>query len=165
MYIEELVFKTRKEAEGLLDNLNELISDYGKVTMEDVHTLGGVISTFRDSKVGWTDLKDAYVMKIFGGYAVHLPAPKILEQEHPLTETKNILNGMYGKDSASQKKDTTSFSVPNEDTYVAPYTICKKEVLQKSYIDTIGKTINYLGTTMKVTGVTITEKYITVILE
>ena len=55
-------------------------------------------------------------------------------------------------------------TIKNEDECGRTRTI-PKEVLQKSYIDKIGKTINYCATEMKVMSVKISEKNIELELE
>lgn len=59
----------------------------------------------------------------------------------------------------------TSFKVPNRDTYIDNYTLCRKEVLQKAYIDFIGKEVNVTGRWAKLKEVRITEDFITLVLE
>jgi hypothetical protein len=58
-----------------------------------------------------------------------------------------------------------SFSIENKDTFVAPYTLCSKEVLQKAYTDKIGKYINFCGVERKVKDVKVTDEFITIELE
>jgi hypothetical protein len=55
-----------------------------------------------------------------------------------------------------------AFSIPNVDTYIAPFTFCPKEVLQKSYIDMIGKKVNFCGVDRIVKNVMIDEANIIV---
>jgi hypothetical protein len=74
----------------------------------------------------------------------------------------DILGWDEGKSSDSSK---ITMTIPNTDTYMGAHTICPKEVLQKGYIDMIGKDINFCGVNGKVSGVRITEDYIFVDLE
>jgi hypothetical protein len=155
MKVGKIILKNLNEAMDIIDSLRTLISKYGYATIADLYNIIGITPSNINYEHGWTNIEETYIKNNDYNYFLYMPEAILLD----------VYSGKKEDTLVSQKKDTTSFSVPNEDTYVAPYTICKKEVLQKSYIDTIGKTINYLGTTMKVTGVTITEKYITVILE
>jgi hypothetical protein len=58
-----------------------------------------------------------------------------------------------------------TFQIPNKDTYISPFTLCPREVLQQSYIDKIGKTIDYFGDMKKVVSVKLTESEIIIELE
>jgi hypothetical protein len=58
-----------------------------------------------------------------------------------------------------------TFSIPNMDTFIEPYTICPKEVLQKSWLDIIGKGINFCGDKRIVKSVDITDEFIFVNLD
>lgn len=58
-----------------------------------------------------------------------------------------------------------TFIIPNKDTFLGPYTYCPADVLLKSYTNTVGKTIEYLGEIKKVVSVKVTEKEIIVELE
>ena len=58
-----------------------------------------------------------------------------------------------------------AITFPNEDTYVSPFTLCPKEVLQKSWIDKIGGTIMLCDAQRKVKSVHITDMNIYVELE
>jgi hypothetical protein len=55
-----------------------------------------------------------------------------------------------------------TFMIRNEDTLVAPFTICPKEVIQKGWQDKVGKPIDFCGETKTVNSVKITDEYIIV---
>lgn len=55
---------------------------------------------------------------------------------------------------------TVVFSIPNRDMYTDRFTKCPKEVLQKSYVDSIGKTIEFGGRPREVLNVNVTDEFI-----
>jgi hypothetical protein len=68
----------------------------------------------------------------------------------------------FPESEVDKNSQSTIFTVANKDTYIGPFTLCPKEVLQKSYIDKIGHNIDYCGTLKKVISVKITEDSIIV---
>jgi hypothetical protein len=53
-----------------------------------------------------------------------------------------------------------TISWPNEDGRIDLYTYCPQTVVIQAYIDSIGRTISYLGIQVKVLSVKITETHI-----
>ena len=71
------VLNSREEAEEVLENLRNILTDYGSVTVADYKELIGITSTFTENKLGWTDLSKAEIIWSFDGWTVALPTPKI----------------------------------------------------------------------------------------
>lgn len=79
--VDELVLESRGDAELVLDQMLEIIDQYGKVTVSDYYDLMGVSTTFTDNKYGWRDLRNARIIKSGrDGYLIDLPRESILEK-------------------------------------------------------------------------------------
>lgn len=72
-------YKKRSEAEEVLEKLRNILTDYGSVTVVDYKELIGIISSFKENKLGWTDLSNAEIIRSFDGWTVVLPKPKKLD--------------------------------------------------------------------------------------
>lgn len=74
----EIILETRGEAEEVLSHLVDLTIDYGQATVADLYDLLGIDSNFTDNKYGWTDLRNASVNRVRGGYLINLPRTQAL---------------------------------------------------------------------------------------
>lgn len=74
---ENTVFGTRSEALELLYQIQDIIVEYGSVSVADVRDLLGDTPGFTDYKYGWTrdDLRTGRVIKVRYGYMLKLPEP------------------------------------------------------------------------------------------
>ncbi len=70
---DEIILDNRGDAEDVLTNMDDLISKYGMVSVGDLYDLVGVTGNYTDEKYGWTDLRDASVIRIRDGYVLKLP--------------------------------------------------------------------------------------------
>lgn len=75
----DLVFQLKKEAEEVLSKLNDLVKEYGAASVADLKDLSGVTSTLTNNNLGWTDLKNASIIKTRDGYLLKLPKAITLE--------------------------------------------------------------------------------------
>ena len=73
------ILNSRTEAEEVLEKLRNILTDYGSVTVVDYKELIGIISSFKENKLGWTDLSNAEIIRSFDGWTVVLPKPKKLD--------------------------------------------------------------------------------------
>lgn len=69
----------RKEIEQILDNMYDMIRDYGYVTMRDYKSIIGEDIDFGDIKLGWYNLKDAKIIIGYDGYKISLPKPVYID--------------------------------------------------------------------------------------
>jgi len=76
---DEIVLETRGEAEEVLSHLVDLIIDYNQATVADLYDLVGINGDFTDNKYGWTDLRNASVSRVRGGYLINLPRTQPLD--------------------------------------------------------------------------------------
>lgn len=75
----ELVIPTRPEAEEVLDQLYEILSRDGVVTVADLFALTDVRIDHTDMKWGWTSLRGAKALRLRqGGFLLDLPDPEAL---------------------------------------------------------------------------------------
>lgn len=75
----EIVLESRGEAEDVLSHLVDMTIDYGQATVADLYDLLGITSNFTDNKYGWTDLRNASVSRVRGGYLINLPRTQPLD--------------------------------------------------------------------------------------
>ena len=73
------VFAKRSEAEEVLGQLSDLINNYGVVSLSDFYDLIGETSSFKDNQVGWSDLKQAIIKRVYVGYLLELPTPQTIK--------------------------------------------------------------------------------------
>lgn len=70
---DDIILDNRGEAEEVLSRMDELIATYGLVSVADFYDLVGVTSNYTDNKYGWTDIRNATVVRMRDGYAIKLP--------------------------------------------------------------------------------------------
>lgn len=70
---DEIVLKSRVEAEVVIDRLSDLIDNYDFATVSDLYELVGITGSFVDDKWGWNDLRGSEVRRVRDGYLLVLP--------------------------------------------------------------------------------------------
>lgn len=70
---DDIVFDSRGEAEEVLARMDELIDQYGIVSVADLYDLVGVSGNYTDNKYGWTNIRNAEPIGVRGGYMLRLP--------------------------------------------------------------------------------------------
>lgn len=70
---DDIIIESRGEAEEVLNQMCELISTYGIVSVADLYDLVGVSSNYTDNKYGWTNLRNAEAVRVRDGYMLKLP--------------------------------------------------------------------------------------------
>ena len=73
MRYRDVIFEARGDAEVVLYNMCEMLSEYDVVSVADFLDLSGEKSSYVDNKFGWFDLSDARVEHVRDGYIVNLP--------------------------------------------------------------------------------------------
>ena len=69
----DITFGTRKAAYQTLLDMNEIIRKYGYASEADLYDSAGKDSSYNMLKRGWTNLNEAYVHPIRGGYILMMP--------------------------------------------------------------------------------------------
>lgn len=75
---DEIILDSRAEAENVIDQLYEVVSSHGSVSVADLYALVGIAGTHVDRTWGWEDLRGAGVSRVRGGYLLDLPRPQPL---------------------------------------------------------------------------------------
>ena len=69
----DIVFSNRGDAEEVLSRMEELLERFEVVSVADLFDLAGFSFKYTDDKYGWTNLQDARVDRVCGGYVIRLP--------------------------------------------------------------------------------------------
>lgn len=70
---DDVVLDNRGEAEEVLSRMDELIAAYGLVSVADLYDLVGITGDYTDNKYGWTDIRNASVVRVKNGYMIKMP--------------------------------------------------------------------------------------------
>lgn len=70
---DEIIFITRGDAERVLDCMENVIDQYGLVTVADYYEFAGERSEHTDQRYGWTNIRSAKVVRVYDGYRIDLP--------------------------------------------------------------------------------------------
>lgn len=70
---EDYIYQTREEADGVLEQLCDIIENYEVTTVGDYKEASDVVPTPIDNKWGWTDLSRSRVLQVSNGFIVDLP--------------------------------------------------------------------------------------------
>lgn len=70
---DDIVLDSRGEAEEVLARMDELIDQYGIVSVADLYDLVGVSGNYTDNKYGWTNIRNAEPIRVRDGYMLRLP--------------------------------------------------------------------------------------------
>lgn len=70
---DDIVLDTRGEAEAILNNMDGLIDTYGVVSVADLYDLAGISCSYTDNKYGWTNIRNADIIRVRDGYVIKMP--------------------------------------------------------------------------------------------
>ena len=68
-----ITLDTRGEAEEVLARMDEISDTYKMVRVADFYDLVGVTGNYTDNKYGWTNIRNAEVIRVRDGYRIKLP--------------------------------------------------------------------------------------------
>ena len=71
--ISDIIIENRGEAEDVLSRMDELIDQYGLVSVADLYDLVGINGNYTDNKYGWFNIRTASVVRVRDGYMIKLP--------------------------------------------------------------------------------------------
>ena len=72
---EDIIIDSRGEAEDVLSRMNDLIDTYRIVSVADLYDLVGLTCDYTAQKYGWTNLRNAEVVRVRDGFMLKLPKP------------------------------------------------------------------------------------------
>lgn len=70
---DDIVLETRGEAEAVLARMDELMEEYEIVRVADLYDLVGVTGEYTDNKYGWTNIRNAEIVRVRDGYMIKMP--------------------------------------------------------------------------------------------
>ena len=76
---QDIVLSSRAMGEEAIDQMNEMISRFGKVSVADLFDMVGITGEWTDNQIGWIDLAGSRVDRVTGGYILVLPRPGQLD--------------------------------------------------------------------------------------
>lgn len=72
--LDDIVLRTRAEAEDILAQMDDVMSEYGVVSVLDLYDMLGISTQFVDDNYGWIDnISGASVVRVSDGYELRLP--------------------------------------------------------------------------------------------
>ena len=69
-----IVFESKEEAEEVLESLDEIIDKFGMASELDLYNLIGIESPLSSEKYGWTDIRNANIIRVRDRYLLKLPS-------------------------------------------------------------------------------------------
>ena len=69
----DITLDNRAEAEEVLTRMDELMATYGIVRVADLYDLVGISCNYTDNDYGWTNIRNARVVRVHNGYKIELP--------------------------------------------------------------------------------------------
>ena len=73
---DDLTLTSKEEAIAILNQLDEMIEQYDKVSVLDYYDLAGVTMDQTADNYGWTDIRDARIIRTKDGYVIKFPKVK-----------------------------------------------------------------------------------------
>lgn len=77
---DDVILDSRGEAEEVLSRMDELIDQYGEVSVGDLYDLVGITGNYTDQRYGWKDIRNATPMRVREGYMLKLPRTEPLDR-------------------------------------------------------------------------------------
>ena len=72
---DELIFESRGQADAVLEQMIEVIEQYDVVSVLDLYDMVELPAPHTANKYGWTNLRNADVVRVRDGYIIKLPKP------------------------------------------------------------------------------------------
>ena len=77
--LDDIIFETRGEAEAVRMQMNEIIDVYDAVSVADLYDMVDLTAPFTGNKYGWTNIRNAEVVRVREGYILKLPRPSVIK--------------------------------------------------------------------------------------
>ena len=72
---EDPIVTSRGDAERILQEMSEIIQEYGQASVADLYDLCGITGRQTDMNYGWTEMPGARPIRIPEGYVIQMPRP------------------------------------------------------------------------------------------
>lgn len=69
---DDIIFESRGEAEAVRTQMNEIIDQYGYVTVADLYDMADLTAPFTSNRYGWTSVRNADIGRVRDGYVLKL---------------------------------------------------------------------------------------------
>lgn len=76
---DEIIIRTRGDAENVLAEMDDYIANYKVVSVLDLYDMLGRTAPYTADRYGWTDIRNAYARRVRDGYKLELPRPMPLD--------------------------------------------------------------------------------------
>ena len=70
---DDIILDTRGEAEAVLMRLDEIMEEYPFVRVADLYDLVGITGNYTDNNYGWTNIRNAEVVRVRDGEKIKMP--------------------------------------------------------------------------------------------
>lgn len=70
---DDVILESRGEAESVLVRMDEMMETYGQVRVADMYDLVGITGEYTDNNYGWTNIRNAEVVRVRDGYKIKMP--------------------------------------------------------------------------------------------
>lgn len=77
---DEIKFESRRDADAVLDQMSEIIENFGFVTVSDMFDMVDVTAPFTGNRYGWTSVRTAEVVSTRDGYRIKLPRASLIDR-------------------------------------------------------------------------------------
>lgn len=75
---DDIIFDSRADAEEVLYRMEEMVNQFGNVSVGDMFDMVGLSCEFTANKYGWKDIRDARVERTGGAWRINLPMPILI---------------------------------------------------------------------------------------
>lgn len=71
---DELIYDSRYEAEAVIDAMNDILKEYGAISIADLYEISGMANdNYTLNRYGWTDISGTRAVRTSDGYILTLP--------------------------------------------------------------------------------------------
>lgn len=77
---ENIVFTSRVDAEAIIEQMNDIISSYGFVTVADLYDMADLSHPYTSNDYGWTSIVSAAVIHVRDGWVIKLPKARPIDK-------------------------------------------------------------------------------------
>lgn len=70
---DDIILETRGEAEAVLMRMDEIMEEYPFVRVADLYDLVGITGNYTDNNYGWTNIRNAEIVRVRDGYKIKMP--------------------------------------------------------------------------------------------